>query len=166
MVAVSLVLDSMFKTLMADIPRMHRMVEENSYVQNILVQLQHDVDVARSLQQNQDFADPNLIVLQPIVIELTDRTVRYELEAEGIVKRTLEPLLPVPSDPTEPDPNLRRWPINRAVVHWRVWIKDGSGYAVEVQTHEEFNAGGIKKRILANSQVFFLGAFPNTGTKP
>ena len=31
MVAVSLVLDSMFKTLMADIPRMHRMVEETWY---------------------------------------------------------------------------------------------------------------------------------------
>ena len=165
MVVVTLVLDSLFTTLTRDIPRSHRMLEENSYLQVILVQLQSDMDGADSIFQNQEFSDPNAIYQEPIVIKLTDSTVSYLLEEDGVVRRILEPALPIPSDPNEPDPNQRKWPLNHGRFLWKVWMRDHAGYAVEVQTYLEYSVSGLTKKGLMNSRVFFLGADPAAGVK-
>jgi len=165
MVLVTLVLDSLFTTLIRDIPRNHRMLEENSYLQVILVQLQSDMDGADSVYQNQEFSDPNAIYLEPIVLELTDSTVSYLQEEDGIVRRILEPALPIPSDPNEPNPNQRKWPLNHGRFKWKVWMRDNAGYAVEVQTYLEYSVSGMTKKSLTNSRVFFLGADPAAGVK-
>ena len=165
MIAVTLVLDSLFTTLVRDIPRTHQMLEENSYLQGILVQLQKDIDGADSVLQNQAFSDPNAVYLEPMVIKLADRTVSYVQEEDGVVRRILEPALPIPSDPNEPDPNRRKWPLNYGRFLWKVWMRDNAGYAVEVQTYLEYSVNGMTKKGLTNSRVFFPGADPAGGVK-
>jgi len=165
MIMVTLVLDSLFVNLTRDIPRSHRMLEENNYLQGILVQLEADIDGAHSIYQDPEASEPNAIFQAPIVIELDDITVSYLQEEDGIVRRTLEPALPIPSDPNEPNPNQRKWPLNYGRLKWKVWMRDNEGCAVEVQTYMEHSVSGTKKKSLANSRVFFSGANPGAGIR-
>ncbi|MCP4709464.1 MAG: hypothetical protein GY869_12625 [Planctomycetes bacterium] len=165
MVILTLVLDSLFLTLARDIPRTHQMLEENSYLQAVLVQMQNDIDGADSLYQTQATSEATGNSYNPIVMELADSTISYQQAEDGIVRCVLEPALPIPSDPNEPDPNQRIWPVKYGRLEWQVWMRDDAGYAVEVQTYMEYNVNSITKKRLMNSRVFFLGADPAGGAE-
>ena len=166
MVAVAFTLNTLFRTLVSDIPHLQKMLNENIYIQNMVDQLQHDIDGARSLRQDEAAADPNHIDEAPIIIELSHGTVCYLQREDAIVRRILDPVQPLPSDPNELDPNERIWHLDRAKVKWRVWRRQGSGYAVEIRTHLENKSGSATQIILGNSRVFFLGVHPQEGILP
>ncbi|KPK76104.1 MAG: hypothetical protein AMJ79_08275 [Phycisphaerae bacterium SM23_30] len=86
MATFCLFLNKFFRTIAGDVPRMHYVIEENSFMQDLLDQLQHDVDVGRSLQQEPAGADPNYVGREPIIIELPDSTVRYQ-QKDDIIER-------------------------------------------------------------------------------
>jgi hypothetical protein len=45
-----------------------------------------------------------------------------------------------------------------ARVQWKVWEKNGHGYAVEIDTHLEYGRKGQWKHKLAHSHLYFTGA--------
>ena len=160
MATFCLFLNKFFRTIAGDVPRMHYVIEENSFMQDLLDQLQHDVDVGRSLQQEPAGADPNYVGREPIIIELPDSTVRYQQKDDIIERRIIKPPLPVPADPNQPDPAVITWPLHRAKIRWRLWSRDGEAYALEIKTHVEYDVGYATKDLLANARVFFLDAHP------
>jgi hypothetical protein len=45
-----------------------------------------------------------------------------------------------------------------ARVRWKVWEKNGQGYAVEIDTHLEYGRKGQWKQKMAHSHLYFTGA--------
>jgi hypothetical protein len=48
--------------------------------------------------------------------------------------------------------------VPNAEIEWRLWKKDGLGYAVEVHTHIKYKLRERFQEKMANSHLYFLGA--------
>jgi hypothetical protein len=49
------------------------------------------------------------------------------------------------------------WQIPDAAIQWRLWMREGDAYAVEVQSHLKHRVAGEIRRRFRNSHVFFVG---------
>lgn len=147
---VMLVLDGLFSTLIGDIPRSYRVVQENTSLLSMLEQMQQDIDKAKGLPESFDeYTTSNKLLL----IELTEGMICYQLKDNKVLRRKLAD-------------NQRKnalektvWSVPHAKVEWQVWRKDGGGYAVEVQTHIEHKIQGRWEKKMANSHLYFVSTY-------
>ncbi len=147
-----IVLDGLFSTLIKDIPRSHRVVQENTTVLSVLDQMQKDIDNAQGLPESlSEYASGEKLLL----IELSDNSaICYQLEDDKVLRYQLTA--------NQQINNLEKtvWSVPNAKVKWQVQRKNGNGYAVEVQTHIEYKVrGGHLMKKMANSRLFYIGAF-------
>ena len=147
---VFVMLDGLFSTLLDAIPRSYRIAQENTTVLNMLENMRQDIDKAKSLPDSfggQPASDELLL------IGLADAVICYQLRDGQVLRRRL----------TETHENnaeeTRLWSLPHAKVQWQVWRKDGIGYAVEVKTHIEHHPRGHQEKKMANSHLYFVGAF-------
>ncbi|MHC4499800.1 MAG: PulJ/GspJ family protein [Planctomycetota bacterium] len=140
----------LFLALVRDIPTFHRTVQANTSLLNMLGQVRKDIDAAGQLPEM--FAG-RVTGDELLLIEVVDGVICYQLE-EG---RVLRYKLTVAGESS--GENTTVWRVPRAHVAWRVWKRDGKGYAVEVKTYIEYNVGRDRQEKMANSHVYFLGVF-------
>jgi hypothetical protein len=140
----------LFLMLVRDIPTFHRMIQANTSVLNMLQRMREDVDGAEELPASfaGHVAGERLLLVElaggVACYQLEDgRVLRYELTAGGARSEGITTV----------------WPVPRAHVEWRVWRKNGKGYAVEVSTYIEYNVGRDRQEKMANSHVYFVGVF-------
>ncbi len=156
---VMLVLDGLFSTLIRDIPRSYRVMQENTSLLSMLGQMQQDIDRAKGLPESFDeYTTSNKLLL----IELAEGMICYQLKDDKVLRlRTRDE-----GRGTRDASIVNRlssvsqsWSMPHAKVEWQVWRKDRGGYAVEVQTHIEHNVQGHWEKKMANSHLYFVGAF-------
>ena len=150
---VILVLDGLFSTLIRDIPRSYRVMQENTSLLSMLEQMQQDIDKAKGLPESFDeYTTSNKLLL----IELAEGMICYQLKDDKArtVRRSS-----LASRVTGDESRITVWSIPHAKVEWQVWRKDRGGYAVEVKTHIEHNVQGHWEKKMANSHLYFVGAF-------
>jgi len=144
----ALVLDGLFRTLVHDIPRSSHVVQENTSLLSALEHIQDDIEEAGRLPEAVEgyAADANALL-----IEHPDEVIRYELKDGKIVRHKLAKDRNDTQTPTV-------WSVPNVEIEWRLWKKDGLGYAVEVRTHIKYKLRERFQEKMANSHLYFLGA--------
>ncbi|MHC4489081.1 MAG: PulJ/GspJ family protein [Planctomycetota bacterium] len=147
---VSIVVSKLFTTIISDIPRSYRIIQDNTSVLNMLEQMHEDVDLARGLPKSfaEYTTDKDLLL-----IELPNGIVCYQLKDGKVLRRSL----PTAQEHYEED--ARVWSVPNAKIEWQVRRNNGTGYAVEVKTHIEHNVRGLAEEKMAASHLYFVGAF-------
>ena len=146
---VFLLFDGLFKTLASEIPSSLRIVQENTSLLSVLGQIQQDIDEAKGLPKSfagQTASDKVLL------IELAEGVICYQLK-DGHVTR--QKLTDTPQGEAEDE---RVWSIPHGSVEWKVWTRNGRGYAVETNTRVEYTKRGQLKKKMAHSHLYFAGA--------
>ena len=151
--AVSVVMAQVFATLVSDIPRSYRVVQTNTNVLGMLSQMQKDIDAAKGLPGS--FAG-HTTSDEVLFIELADGMVCYQLKDGQVLRHEVSRQMQYQQGSYE---DTRDWLVPNAKVQWQVWKKDDKGYAVEVKTHVEHNVRGRWQKKMANSHLYFVGAF-------
>jgi len=159
-----LVLDDLFRTLIKDIPRSYRVVQENTSLLSMLEQMQKDIDKAKGLPESfGEYTTGDKLLL----IELAEGMICYQLKDEKVLRHKLT------DNQQSNSLGQTVWSVPHAKVEWRVWRKDRGGPptagfdrypallgAVEVKTHIEHKIRGEHwEKKMANSHLYFVGAF-------
>lgn len=147
---VLIVLAGLFTTIISDIPRSYRVIQANTSLLSMLEQMHDDIDAAKRLPESFAGHTTNDELL---LIELTDAMICYQLKDGEVRRRKLTNAQQGGSEDTTV------WSVPHAKVEWQVWRKDDGGYAVEVKTHIEHKIRGHLERKMANSHLYFVGAF-------
>jgi prepilin-type N-terminal cleavage/methylation domain-containing protein len=139
-----------FKDTVMDVPRSTRVVEENTTLLSMIRQMRRDIDSAKGLPESSagQVASDKLLLL-----ELADGTICYQLEDEGVLRRKL---INAELDVADQD---ETWLLPNSKIEWRIWRKDGIGYAVEVKTHIRHKLREKIEKKMANSHLYFAGIF-------
>jgi len=147
--SVSIVLAGLFTTIISDIPRLCGVVQENTSVLNMLEQMHDDIDVAEGLPESfaEYTTDKSLLL-----IELPNGIVCYQLKDGKVLRRRL------PAAQEQYEEETKVWSVPNAKVEWQVRRND-SGGSVEVKTCIEHHVRGCSEEKMANSYLFFAGAF-------
>ncbi len=146
---VFLLFDGLFKTLISEIPMSVRLIQENTNLLSMLRQIQKDTDKAKGLPKS--FADQTAND-QLLLIELSEGVICYQLKDGEVVRHKLT------DTPQGKAEEPRVWPIPHANIQWKVWERNGRGYAVETNTHIEYGRKGQWKQKMARSYLYFAGA--------
>lgn len=145
-----IVLAPVFNALVGEIPRSFRVVQANTSLLNMLERMGRDIDAAQGLPEL--FADQASDDEQ-LLIEGVDGVVCYQLRDDQVVRRALT------EGGAEADEGATVWSVPSAKIEWRVWRENRKGYAVEVRTHIEHYVRGKMQKKMANSHLYFVGAF-------
>ncbi len=153
---VLLIIDGLFKTLIRDIPKSYRVVQENTTLLNMLEQLRQDSDRAQGLPESfaEHTANDNMLL-----IALEAGVISYQLKDGQVIRRELTGT--GRGEAEEP----RVWSLPHTKIVWRVWAKDGKRYAVETKAHIEQRVRGQWKEKMANSHLYFVGSFGKALTR-
>jgi len=146
---VFLLFDGLFKTIIGEIPMSVRLTEENTSLLNVLGQIQRDVDKAERLPKSfaGRTASDNVLL-----IELSEGVICYRLKDGKAIRQKLT------DTSQEQAEDTRVWSIPHASVKWKVWERNGRGYAVETNTHLEYSRRGQWVKKMAHSHLYFAGA--------
>lgn len=147
---VMVLLGGLFRTILSEIPASYRIAQENTTVSDMLEQIQQDIDKAEGLPIS--FAD-HAAGDKLLLIELPDGVIRYELK-DGQAIRTIL----ADAQPDEAEAK-RVWSAPHARIEWQVWTRDGERHAVQIQTYIEHKSLGRTEKKMANSHLYFMGAF-------
>jgi type II secretory pathway component PulJ len=147
--SVSVALAALFVTIVDDIPRSYRLVQEYTSLLNMLERMREDVTVAKSLPQSfgQYSADENLLL-----IELADGVISYQVRDGKILRGEVR------AGQDKQAEHMQAWPVPHAKVNWQVWRQNSNGYVVEIKTHIEHKVRGPVEKKMANSHLYFVGA--------
>ncbi|MCX5637507.1 MAG: prepilin-type N-terminal cleavage/methylation domain-containing protein [Planctomycetota bacterium] len=142
-----------FKDAVVDVPRSTRVVDENTTLLSMMSRMQRDIDSAKGLPEPSagQVASDKLLLL-----EMADGTICYQLEDDGVIRRKL---MNAELDVADQD---RTWLLPNSKIEWRIWRKDGIGYAVEVKTHIRYKLREKMEKKMANSHLYFAGIFAET----
>jgi type II secretory pathway component PulJ len=146
---VFLLFDGLFKAIASEIPMSVRLVQENTVLLSVLAQIQKDTDEAKDLPKS--FAGQTA-GNQLLLIELPEGVICYRLK-DGLVTR--QKLTDTPQAKAE-EPRI--WSIPHASVEWKVWERNGRGYAIQTNTHLEFSRRGQWVKKMAHSHLYFACA--------
>jgi hypothetical protein len=146
---VFLILNGLFTTLLADIPRSYRIAQESMTLQNLLERMQEDMDKASGLP---DSLAGHRADDKQILITLPDGVICYQQKDGQIVRRRLTDS---PQDRVE---EKHAWSLPNTKVEWAIREKNAERYAVEVSTHFAYQTRGRWRKTTANSRVYFGGA--------
>ena len=147
---VLVVLAGLFTTIISDIPRSYRVIQANTSLLSMLRQMQGDIDAAKQLPESfgQYATDDELLL-----IKLADGMICYQLKDDKVLRRKLT------NTQEGSGGGTAVWSVPHAKVEWQVWRKDSGGYAVQVKTHIEHKVRGNLEKKMANSHLYFVGAF-------
>jgi type II secretory pathway component PulJ len=148
--SVLVIFAPMLNTLFRHIPRSYKAAQENTQVLDMLEQMRKDVERAEQLPLS--YAG-HATDAGALLIELADGVVRYQLQEGKVIRSKLDNTQS--GGPETP----MVWSAPHSSVRWAVWEKTGMAYAVEVQTHIDYPLGRRSEKKLANSHVYFVGAF-------
>jgi len=142
-----------FKDAVVDVPRSTRVVDENTTLLSMMSRMQRDIDSAKGLPEPSagQVASDKLLLL-----EMADETICYQLEDDGVIRRKL---MNAKLNVADQD---RTWLLPNSKIEWRIWRKDGIGYAVEVKTHIRYKLREKMEKKMANSHLYFAGIFAET----
>ena len=143
-----MILNGLFKTLIKDIPRSHKVVQINTSMLSMLKNMQQDISKAKAIPETYNEHKENDKML---LIELPEVVICYQLKDDKVFRRILTDNHKGSSRETT------YWSAPHAKVEWNVWRKERKGYAVEVRTHVEHNVHGHLERKMANSHLYFVG---------
>lgn len=146
---VFLLFDGLFKAIAGEIPMSVRVIQENTSLLNVLRQIQKDVDQANGLPKS--FAGKTGSD-QILLIELAEGVICYQLKDGQVVRQKLTDT----SQGKAEEPRI--WSIPHANVEWKVWERNGQGYAVETNTHIEYGRRGQWIKKMAHTHLYFAGA--------
>jgi prepilin-type N-terminal cleavage/methylation domain-containing protein len=146
---VFILLDGLFTTLLADIPRSYQFAQESITLQNLVEQMQQDIDRAKGLPES--FAGLTVNDKQ-FLIELPDGVIGYQHKDDQIIRRRLKD---IPQEGRIEE--KRAWSLPHTKVEWTIWEKETQRYAVEVRTHMEYKTRGKWKKTTANSHLYYGG---------
>ena len=146
---VFLFFDGLFKTLVGEIPMSVRLIQENTSMLSMLRQIQQDIDESKGLPKS--FAG-QIASDQILLIELTEGVICYQLKDGQFFRHKLK------DTPQGKAEEPRVWSIPHASVKWKVWERNGQGYAVETNTHLEYGRKGQWKKKMAHSHLYFASA--------
>ena len=121
---VLIILDGLYQTILRDIPRSSRVVQENTTILNMLKQMQKDIDAAKGLPKSFAGHTSND---ERLLIAMANGVISYQLKNGQIARRELTDT----RQDKAKDPIV--WSAPNATVQWQVWRKAGAGYAVEVK---------------------------------
>jgi len=140
--------DVLFRSILSDIPRSTRLVQENTTLLNMLEQVRQDISAAKALPESsgQYTAGEGLLL-----IEIADGVLGYQLSHGKVLRYRLT------GRQEEQEENARVWPLPNSQVQWRTWREDGRGYAVEVRTAIKYKLRSKYQDRMANSHLYFLG---------
>jgi hypothetical protein len=145
---ISIPLGRLFKFMTYDIPKSCKLVESNTSILDVLKHIRKDINSAKGFPQSfQEYStDAN-----SLLIERQDGAVCYLLRDEKISRIVIN------------DANEKiTWQIPNGKIEWRVWRKDGVGYAVEVKKCVELKSYNRVDKRMENSYVYFAGAYKET----
>jgi prepilin-type N-terminal cleavage/methylation domain-containing protein len=147
----AIILDGLFHTLIKDIPRSHQVMQENTTVLSVLDRMQKDIDKAQALPESfKGYASSDKLLL----IELQDNSVIcYQIKDDKIIREQLA------SNHQIDYPKTTSWSIPHTKVKWQILRENGNGHAFEVQNHIEHEVLGHLEKKMANSHLFYIGAF-------
>jgi prepilin-type N-terminal cleavage/methylation domain-containing protein len=157
-VSVSVAFAGLFTTVITDIPKSYRVVQENTSLLSMLGQMRKDIDVAKGLPES--FAgyttDDGMLL-----IELPDGMICYQLKnVEGARKMRTQVLRRRLTDAEEDGgEDAKVWSVPHAQVEWQLIRGDDKAYAVEVRSHIEYEVRGHRQKKMANSYLYVVGAF-------
>ncbi|MGB2866586.1 MAG: prepilin-type N-terminal cleavage/methylation domain-containing protein [Sedimentisphaerales bacterium] len=146
---VFLLFDGLFKTIIGEIPMSVRLIQENTSLLSVLRHIQQDIDRAKGLPKS--FAG-QIASDQILLIELSEGIICYQLKDGQVVRQKLT------DTPQSKAEEPRVWSIPHARVEWKVWERNGQGYAVETNTHLEYGRKGQWKKKMAHTHLYFAGA--------
>ena len=137
-VMIAIGLDRFFCTLVFELPKDSRLIQENRSLENAVSHIRADVALAKALSNTSvDSNEPNTLL-----IELPNGTVSYKFH-DGRILRIFA---------GSADGNMV-WPVPHGMIEWRVWSKGKTGYAVEVRTCiEDRNFGQVQKKMANSSE--------------
>ena len=147
---VSVPLAGLSTTTLRDIPRAYKMIESNTSILNALKQIRKDVNVAKGFPKSFNGFTTNGDTL---LIERANGTICYQLKDGEIVRQTLT------DTKVGRNEKIINWAVPQGKVKWRVWQKNGKGYAVEVKTYIEQKSGEHLEKKMANSHLYFVGVY-------
>jgi len=146
---VFLLFDGLFKTIAGEIPMSVRLINENTSLLSAFRQIQQDIDQAKDLPKS--FAGQTAND-QLLLIELSEGVICYKLKDGQVVRQQLADT----SQGKAEEPRV--WLIPHANIEWKVWERNGQGYAVETNTHLEYGRRGQWIKKMTHSHLYFAGA--------
>jgi hypothetical protein len=145
---VLITVDKLFKSLAGDIPRSCRVPQENALVMNMLEKLQKDVDLAKGLPESSGGYTAGEKLL---LIEQADGVICYKIEDARILRYNLKDI--------DNKNEQTAWPLLNAEIQWQVRKINATGSAVEIKTRINYKIDNRTEKKLANSHLYFVGAF-------
>jgi hypothetical protein len=140
---ILLIIGPFFRIFTCELPRDFRLVQESCILKNAVSHIRADVACAKILTESVgDSAEPATLVMR-----LPDGTVSYKFNDGRILRR-----FDGASDTGSED---IIWSIPHGKIEWQVWLRDETGYAVELRTCVEYQDLGRIQRKLANNYLFF-----------
>jgi hypothetical protein len=146
LVMVMVTLDQFFRTIIYELPRDSRLVQEDVVLLNAVKNIGADVASAKAVSQKAD--GPN--ETPSLVIQQADGVVNYEFENGRILRRK--------SGPVQTSlPDEKTWSIPHGKIELRVLNEKRGADAVEIMSCIEYQDLGKTRRKMANSFLFFAG---------
>lgn len=149
-VIVSLPLARLSTVTLRDIPAAFRITQSNTSLLNALRKIQNDVNAARAFPKSFGHYTTNS---ETFLIELANNTICYQLKDDELLRRKL-----LKVDTTAPE-DIECWPVPNSNIQWRLLQRDGTDYALEIKTFIEQRTEGHLQKKMANSHLFFVGAY-------
>jgi hypothetical protein len=146
---IFLFFDGLFKTFIGEIPWSLRIVDEHTVLLNMTEQMQKDVDRAKDLPESYAGRTSND---RQVLIEMLEGVFCYRMENGRVIRQKLTEA--GQGDAEQPTV----WLLHHANIRWKVWTKNGQGYAVETHTYIEHTWRGQWKKKMANTYLYFAGA--------
>jgi hypothetical protein len=146
LVMVMVTFDQFFRTIIYELPRDSRLVQEDVVLLNAVKNIGADVASAKAVSQKAGGPDET----PSLVIQQADGVVNYEFENGRILRRksgSVQGALP----------DERTWSIPHGKVDMRVWNAKHGANAVELVACIEYLDLGKTRRKMANSFLFFAG---------
>jgi hypothetical protein len=146
---VFLFFDGLFKTFAGEIPWSLRIANEHTTLLNITERMQKDVDRAKDLPESYAGLDSND---GQVLIDLPEGVFCYKFDDGRVLREKLTDIGRSNAEQTTV------WLLPHANIRWKVWARDGRGYAVETHTYIEHTWRGQWKKKMANTYLYFAGA--------
>ncbi len=151
---VLLAFNGLFRVFGSDVPRSFRLIQEHATLLDMLQQLEEDVQAADELPQSAGNYTANDTTL---LVETDGDIVCYRLEQGRVLRFSTadagrEGFTPV------------AWRLPNAQIQWKVWRKNGHGYAVQLQRYIEYGIRRKRQKKLANAHLYFVGTVEKAGS--
>lgn len=134
-----------------DIPRSYRTANVNTSLLSALQQMRRDIN--RAVEFPGSYGGPSSDS-RTLLIQLPDGLICYGFDGDKISRYVL----------VNAQERIRQegmeWSVPKAVISWRLLQNGDKTFAVELQKYIVHRSGDVIDRKLANSYVFFVGAYP------